>query len=125
VAQQDASTNSTGNSTGNRTSDGKQGQLADVIDLVKDYARQETVGPLRGAGRWLAYGVMGAVLLGVGAVFIVLGVLRLIQNEFGPTFEGRWFSLLPYLIAFVLSLAIIGLAVSRIVKSSLHPKNDR
>jgi hypothetical protein len=117
VAQQDASTNN--------KPDGKQGQLADVIDLVKDYARQETVGPLRGAGRWLAFGVLGAVLLGLGAVFVVLGVLRLIQNEFAPTFDGRWFSLLPYLIAFVLSLAIIGLAVSRIVKTSLHPKSDR
>ena len=49
----------------------------------------------------------------------------MIQNEFGPTFDGRWFSLLPYLIALVLTLAVIGLAVSRIVKTSLHPKNDR
>jgi hypothetical protein len=101
------------------------GQIGDVIELVKDYARQETVGPLRGAGRWLAFGVAGAVLLGFGSVLIVLGVLRMIQNEFAPTFSGRWFSLLPYLIALVLSLAVIGLAVSRIGKPSLHPKTDR
>ena len=103
----------------------KQGQLGEVIELVKDYARQETVGPLRGAGRWLAFGIAGAVLLGFGSVLIVLGVLRMIQNEFAPTFDGRWFSLLPYLIALAISLAVIGLAISRIVKSSLHPRSDR
>jgi hypothetical protein len=101
------------------------GQLGEVIELVKEYARQETVGPLRGAGRWLAWGTAGALMLGFGSVLIVLGLLRLIQNEFAPTFSGRWFSLLPYLIALVLSLAIIGLAVSRILKPSLHPKSDR
>lgn len=96
------------------------GQIGEVIDLVKNYARQETVGPLRGAGRWLAFGVAGAVMLGAGTVLLVLGTLRLIQNEFAPTFDGRWFSLLPYLIALVVSVAVIGVAASRIGKSSLH-----
>ena len=30
--------------------------VGDVIDVVKEYARQETLGPLKGAGRWLALG---------------------------------------------------------------------
>lgn len=114
VAQQDA-----------QKSTDKPGQLGEVIELVKDYARQETVGPLRGAGRWLAFGMAGAIMLGFGSVLIVLGVLRMVQNEFAPTFSGRWFSLLPYLFALVLTLAIIGLAITRITKKSLHPKSDR
>jgi hypothetical protein len=118
VAKQDAPKNS-------KPSTSKPGQIGEVIDLVKNYARQETIGPLRGAGRWLAFGIAGALLLGTGAVLLVLGVLRLIQNEFAPTFDGRWFSLLPYLIALALSIAVIGLAVSRIVKSSLHPSTDK
>ena len=101
------------------------GQLGEVIELVKGYARQETVGPLRGAGRWLAWGAAGAIMLGFGSVLIVLGLLRLVQHEFAPTFSGRWFGLLPYLFALVLSVAIIGVAVSRIQKPSLHPKSDR
>ena len=28
--------------------------IGQVIELVKDYARQETLGPIKGAGRWLA-----------------------------------------------------------------------
>lgn len=117
VATHDAS-NSTAKS-------GAPGQVADVITLVKEYAQQETIGPLRGAARWLGYGVGGAVCLGFGGALIVLGVLRLLQNEFADTFDGQWMSLLPYLVALVLSLAIIGLAISRIMKPSLHPKTDR
>ncbi|MFZ4810598.1 MAG: hypothetical protein ACOYL9_04565 [Ilumatobacteraceae bacterium] len=94
--------------------------IAEVIDLVKEYARQETVGPLKGAGRWLAYGAAGSLLLGAAAVFAVLGLLRLVQNEFGETFSGRWMALLPYLFALLVSIAIIGIALSRIKKSSLH-----
>lgn len=94
--------------------------VGEVFEYVKEYARQETVGPLKGAGRWLGYGAAGAVLLAMAGVFLVLGLLRMVQNEFAPTFEGRWMSLLPYLFALVLCIAIIGLAISRIMKSSLN-----
>ena len=32
----------------------EQASVGEVIDFVKTYARQETVGPLKGAGRWIA-----------------------------------------------------------------------
>jgi hypothetical protein len=94
--------------------------VGEVFALVKEYARQETVGPLRGAGRWMAAGAAGSVLLATSAVFLVLGVLRLLQTEFAPTFSGRWMSLVPYLVAFVLAVVVIAIAVSRIGKTSLH-----
>ena len=34
----------------------KQG-IGDVVDLIKAYARQETVDPLKGAGRWVGLGL--------------------------------------------------------------------
>jgi hypothetical protein len=105
-------------SPSHKSSDG--GSIGQTFQLVKDYARQETLGPLRGAGRWLAFGVAGAVLLGLGAAFAVLGVLRLIQAEFAPTFRGRWMALLPYAISLLLALVIIAIAVSRIFKTSLQ-----
>ncbi|MCU1361606.1 MAG: hypothetical protein JWN99_2895 [Ilumatobacteraceae bacterium] len=116
MAKQDASTKT--------TSTTKPPQIGELVELVKGYVQQETLGPLRGAARWLAAGAVGAVFMGFGSIMIVLGVLRLIQNEFAPTFRGQWMSLLPYVIAFALAVAIIGLAVSRIAKTSLHP-NDR
>ena len=96
------------------------GQLGEAINLVKEYARQETLQPLRGAGRWLAFGAAGSVLLGFGSVLLVLGVLRVLQTDTGDTFSGRWMSLLPYLIALVAAAIVIGLAVSRIGKKTLN-----
>ncbi len=94
--------------------------VGEVVSLVVDYARQETVGPLRGAGRWIGFGLAGALSLGVAASLLVLGVLRLIQTEFAPTFAGRWMSLLPYVIALVVCLVVVAIAASRIGKSSLN-----
>ena len=99
------------------------GQLGEAINLVKEYARQETLGPLRGAGRWMAFGAAGSVLLGFGSALLVLGVLRVLQVDTGDTFRGRWMSLLPYLIALVVAAIVIGLAVSRIGKKTLSTKD--
>jgi hypothetical protein len=96
------------------------GQLGEAINLVKEYARQETLGPLRGAGRWLAFGAAGAVLLGFGSLLVILGLLRLLQTDTGDTFDGRWMSLLPYVIALVVAGIVVGLAVSRIGKRTLN-----
>jgi hypothetical protein len=107
--------------SGNATSKANEtGEIGQMFQLVKDYARQETLGPLRGAGRWLAFGTAGALFLGIGSAFIVLGVLRLVQTEFAPTFRGRWMSLLPYAIALFVAVLIIVVAVSRIFKTSLN-----
>ena len=103
---------------------GDAGQISQVIELVKDYARQETLVPIKGAGRWLAAGVAGAVLIGTGCVLLVLGALRMVQNEFGKSFRGSWVSLLPYLFAFVASLAVMGIAAWRISKKKTLQKES-
>lgn len=97
--------------------------VGEVIQLVKDYARQETIGPLRGAGRWLGFGIAGAICLAIGSAFAVLGVLRLVQTETDDTFRGRWMSLIPYLIAFVVAALIIAIAVMRISRPTLQKKD--
>ena len=109
---------STPKHTTKQTGDG--GSLGDVIATVKEYARQETLGPLKGAARWLAFGAAAAIMLGIGTSLLVLALLRLVQHEFAPTFAGRWMSLLPYVISLVASVVVIGLAISRIAKSSLQ-----
>jgi hypothetical protein len=101
------------------------GQIGQVLDLVKEYARQETLGPIKGVGRWLAAGAAGALLIGTGCVYLVLGALRMIQNEFGRSFRGTWVSLLPYLFAFVISLAVMGMAAWRISKKKTLQKERR
>lgn len=99
-------------------------ELGDIVELVKTYVRQETVGPLKGAGRWLALGAAGAFALGLGLFLVVLGLLRLLQTEATDTFDGN-FSVFPYLIALVVCALAVGLAVSRIKKETLQPKEPR
>ncbi len=97
--------------------------IGSVVQLVKDYAKQETLGPLRGAGKWLALGAIGAVLLGFATALLVLGVLRLLQTEFHKSFRGQWTAIIPYVVAVAVALAVIGLAVTRIGKKSLQKEH--
>jgi hypothetical protein len=86
---------------------------SELFELTKSYARQETVDPLKGVGRYLAYGVSGALALGIGVILLMLAGLRALQTETGSTFTGNW-SWLPYLIVLVVASALIALAISRI-----------
>jgi len=93
--------------------------IGEVIDYVKAYAKQETLGPLKGAGNWLGYGVGAALALGVGLFLMLLGLLRLLQTEWTRSATGS-LSWLAYLITLVVALALIALAVLRIKKATLH-----
>ena len=95
------------------------GQFAQTTQLMKDYARQELRDPLGNIGRWILMGLVGAVSLGLGTAFLVLGLLRLVQTEWPATFQGRWMNLIPYLCGFALAGIVIGLAVRRINKNPL------
>lgn len=97
--------------------------IGGIVELVKTYAKQETLGPLKGAGRWLAYGAIGAILLGVGLALMVLGLLRLVQTEFANLARGGW-SFVPYVIALGVCVIVIVGAISRIRKSSLNKERD-
>lgn len=106
------------------SSDGGGASIGEAIQLVKQYAKQETIGPLKGAGRWIARGLAGAILLALGSFFAILGVLRLLQTE-TSAFDGRWMQLIPYLVALIVALIVIGLAVWRITKPTLQKESTR
>lgn len=95
----------------------KSSGVGDLVELVKEYARQETLGPLKGAGRWLALGAVGSVLLGLGLVFALLGLLRLLQTEVSA-FDGAW-SWAPYAIVAAVGVVAAILALSRVRRSTL------
>jgi hypothetical protein len=87
--------------------------VTELFELTKSYARQETVDPLKGVGRYLGYGMLGALALGIGVILLMLAGLRALQTETGSTFTGNW-SWLPYVIVLVVASALIALAISRI-----------
>jgi hypothetical protein len=97
-------------------SDGKgglRGSADDAVQLTIDYVKQETLGPLKGLGRLLAWGVGGAFLIGVGVLLALIGVLRVLQDETGSALNGDW-SWVPYVGVSGLGLMVIGAAVWRI-----------
>jgi hypothetical protein len=94
-------------------------QFTETVEMVKQYALQETVDPLKTAGKWIGFGLVGALLIGFATGLLTLGLLRLVQTEWPGTFGGRWTSLLPYLFAFLLCVLVASLAFSRINKQPL------
>lgn len=87
----------------------------ELVDLVKAYAQQETLEPLRQLGFYLAWGLAGALLLGLGAIFLAMSALRALQFETGGTFTGKlvW---IPYFIV------VAGLAVTAAIAWSMRSK---
>lgn len=85
----------------------KQG-VGELFDFVKAYARQETLDPLKGAGRWLALGVAGSLLLMIGTLELTLALLRALQTETDTKLTGN-LSWLPYVITLVAAALVAGL----------------
>ena len=100
--------------------DSKQdASVGEVIEFVKTYAKQETIGPLKGAGRWLGYGAAAAFAMGLGLVIVLLGVLRLVQTEFDRLATGS-LSWAAYAVTLVVTLALLALTLLRIKKTTLN-----
>lgn len=92
--------------------------IGELTQLVVAYARQETLDPIRGVGRWLAYGLVAVLSLVLGVTMLAIGTLRLLQFEvFAESTSWSW---LPYFIVIALCTLVVALALSRINKDSLH-----
>lgn len=91
--------------------------IADVIsglwELTVDYAKQETVEPLKGLGRYLGAGLAGALGVGMGLVMIVLAILRAVQTQTGSALTGNW-TFVPYLVVIIAGGILIGLLAMKI-----------
>lgn len=85
------------------------GTLDDFVELLRAYVHQETVEPLRALGRYLIFGVIGSLCLGVGAVLVAIGGVGGLQAW--GVLEG-WWSWVPYLAAGVFLIATGAVAVS-------------
>lgn len=90
----------------------------ELLDLVVAYARQETIEPLRGAGRWILWGIVSMLFLSVGMVMCALGLLRAVQAVGGDTLDGGW-SFVPYLFALVFSSLIVVFALTQVRRARL------
>ena len=62
--------------------------VSELWDLIVAYFKQETVVPLKQLGRWITFGILGALLLGVGVLLLAMAGLRALLEKTGTTFTG-------------------------------------
>jgi hypothetical protein len=106
-----------------RSSSKDQASIGEVLDYVKTYAKQETLGPLKGAGRWVIFGAAGAICLGIGLSIALLGLLRLLQTEWSWVATDHY-SWIPYVSVFVACLILLALSIMRINKTFLDKEQQ-
>jgi hypothetical protein len=94
------------------------GDIGDAFNLVKAYAKQETLDPLRTVGSYLKFAVPGALLLAVGWLFLLIGLLRALQTEL-DLFDHK-LSFVPYFIVTVVGGVIAFLFARRVLKGDLR-----
>lgn len=97
---------------------GRGGDIGEAFELVKSYAKQETLDPLKSVGKYLAFAVPGALLLALGWLFLLFGMLRALQTE-TDVFDDGW-SFAPYLLVVAAGLVVLGLFIARVRKGDLR-----
>lgn len=87
---------------------GPKEAVTEVWTLVRDYAKQETVDPLKRLLGFAKLGLPGAILMGIGIIELMTAVLRAVQAEGGDALDGNW-SVVPYLATLIVAGVVLAL----------------
>lgn len=87
--------------------------VSELWQLAIAYLKQETINPIKGLLRFIAFGIAGSALLSLGLLLWVLALLRSLQTETGSTFTGN-LSWVPYVLTLAACVVVAGLAVRSI-----------
>jgi hypothetical protein len=97
----------------------------ELWDLVVRYVRQEALDPIRDLRRYLAWGLAGTVLLCIGLPLIVLGGLRALEEELGPTHLHAHLSWVPYAAVIIGDLIVVYLLYRAIMSERRRADRER
>ena len=81
----------------------------EIQAMLVDYAKQETIDPLKSLGRFIGLGMAGALMVFLGVFFLGMGVLRLMQTVMDGNQIG---STVAYLVSIVALAAAMGIIFS-------------
>lgn len=87
----------------------------ELVGMVIAYVKQETITPIKSLGRYVAFGLAGALLLAVGGAMVILTAIRAAQVETARHLSGS-LSWVPYVAGILVGLAGVGWAATRIGK---------
>ena len=87
--------------------------VTELWELAVAYIKQEAVEPVKGLGRFLGYGIFGALFIAIGFVLLSIALLRVFQIETGSHLTGN-LSWLPYVLTVFAVVGVAGLAATRI-----------
>jgi hypothetical protein len=104
-------------------------RVTELRELVVGYAKQETVDPLKSLFKYLGLGLGGAALIGLGWMFLLLGLLRALESIDwfgGPTQRNGWHgSWLIYSITIVAGLVVVGASLMAARRSTKRRRGGR
>ncbi|MEX2251136.1 MAG: phage holin family protein [Acidimicrobiia bacterium] len=86
-------------------------QLAtELIDMSREYLRQETIEPAKALGKHASMGIGGAMVVSLGAFFLVLGLFSGLRLWLP---EGEWYEVLARFLTALGAAGAAGLVVWR------------
>ncbi|MCY4164306.1 MAG: hypothetical protein OXE93_08885 [bacterium] len=98
----------------------------ELKNLIKSYARQEIVAPLLTLGKTLKYGILGALSLGIGLIFLSLAGLRLLQTEASGVFDNNMSPLayVAVMVGLAVALAVLFLGRSKLSQRGRNTEEE-
>jgi hypothetical protein len=100
-----------------------QETIKELWELLKAYAAQETVDPLRTLGRRVGFGIGGSLLFSFGWFLITLGIMRLLQTHSLPLVH-EWFMVHDWAV-YGVALVILGIGMFGALRKIRRPEADQ
>lgn len=99
--------------------------FSELWDLLKSYAQQETVGPLKSLGYQLGWGLAGSFCVTLGIFLLTMAVLRGLQTQVRWFNAGPGWTFVPYLVAAVVLVGFMAWVYLRMRKAFATVNPDR